>query len=305
MRQHAAIFMISLSALVVVILGVSLLSTGAPAPDPASRNVVVKRSMLGRALDVVTARGVDSSFAIRLITEPETRFNRDLVRINVTNFAMKPNYAHNYDAASVRRVRQFIADHDSLLAACERTYGVPKEVIAAIIWVETKYGRVLGRHHLPSVYLSVALASEPEFIEQNVRSVTQDTTLSPHQIDSVRALVKAKATRKTNWAIEQLKAMHAVERQHGLDIMSLHGSWAGAFGLPQFLPSSYQRWARDGNGDGRIDLFNRADAMHSVGNYLRSNGWAESEESHRAAVRHYNNSGAYVNAVLTLADKAK
>jgi membrane-bound lytic murein transglycosylase B len=305
MRQYAAILMISLAAVVTVVLGVAVLSTSLPGPAAAPPPVVVKRSMLGRALDVVTARGVDSAFAVRLITDPETQFNKSLVRINVTNFTLKPNYAHNYDAAGVRRVRGFIREHDSVLSACEAQYGVPKEVIASIIWVETKYGRVLGRHHLPSVYLSVALASEPEFIEQNLQAVIGDSIREAQRIDSVRALITAKAQRKTKWAIEQIKAMEVVERQQGLDILSLRGSWAGAFGLPQFLPSSYQRWARDGNNDGRIDLFNLTDAMHSVGNYLRSNGWADTDESHKAAVRHYNNSSAYVHAVLTLAEKAR
>jgi len=297
--------MISIAAIIAIVAGVSFLSTGGSSVHVPERNVVVKRSMLGRAMDLATANGVDSAFALRLITEPETRFNPDLVRINVTNYAMKPNYAHNYDAASVRRVRSFIRDYDSVLRSCERLYGVPKEVIASIIWIETKNGRVLGRHHLPSVYLSVALAAEPEFIEKNVAAVTRDTVLEPEAIDSVRTLITAKAKRKSRWAIDQLRAMEVLERTHGVDILSLHGSWAGAFGLPQFLPSSYAQWARDGDGDGRIDLFRKTDAMHSVANYLKSNGWSTSNESHRAAVRHYNNSSAYVDAVLTLANRVQ
>ncbi|MFW5663030.1 MAG: lytic transglycosylase domain-containing protein, partial [Bacteroidota bacterium] len=86
-----------------------------------------------------------------------------------------------------------------------------------------------------------------------------------------------------------------------IDIMNLEGSWAGAFGISQFLPSSYINWAVDGDDNGIIDLFTLEDAVFSVGNYLKVNGWDDEENSRRDAVFHYNNSSAYVNAVFSLA----
>lgn len=266
---------------------------------------LLQHAKLARAVEVVTSMGVDSAFVTRLATEPLTTFNDELVKINVTNYATKPNYAHNYDAASVKRVRAFLEEHDSLLRVCERAYDVPREVVASIIWIETKYGKVLGRYHLPSVYLSVVLATEPEYIQRNVDAVTAGQTLDSAGVDSVRSLIAAKAARKVAWAVEQLKAMYTLDSAKRLDVSALRGSWAGAFGLPQFLPSSYQQWAKDGDGDGRADLFSIADAVHSVANYLRSNGWTDATEGQRAAIHHYNNSDAYVNAVLTLARKVR
>jgi hypothetical protein len=174
-------------------------------------STMVRHSMLIRAMEIATSRGVDSAFVSRLVTDPSTTFNDELVKINVTNFATKPNYAHNYDAASVRRVRAFLVEHDSLLSLCERMYDVPKEVVASIIWIETKYGKVLGRYHLPSVYLSVILANEPQYVQRNVDVVMTAQAADSSQSDSIRSIIASKAARKVSWAIEQLKAMHALD----------------------------------------------------------------------------------------------
>ena len=75
--------------------------------------------------------------------------------------------------------------------------------------------------------------------------------------------------------------------------------------MSQFLPSSYLSWAVDGDSNGAIDLNDIDDAMYSVANYLKCNGWGKTTSQQRAAVYHYNNSNAYVDAVLTLAQKAR
>ncbi|HWR98845.1 MAG TPA: lytic murein transglycosylase, partial [Candidatus Methanoperedens sp.] len=94
----------------------------------------------------------------------------------------------------------------------------------------------------------------------------------------------------------------ALEREK-LDLPALEGSWAGAFGMSQFIPSSYWGYAVDGNGDGRADLYTVADAAFSVGNYLRSFGWRQglTEEQRRGVVRRYNNSELYAATVLEVA----
>jgi membrane-bound lytic murein transglycosylase B len=88
-----------------------------------------------------------------------------------------------------------------------------------------------------------------------------------------------------------------------MNVVDLRGSWAGAFGYPQFLPSSYLKWAVDGDNDGDIDLYTIADAAFSIGNYLKSNGWSVKPSARKNAIHHYNNSDAYVKAVYTLANK--
>jgi len=88
----------------------------------------------------------------------------------------------------------------------------------------------------------------------------------------------------------------------GFDPLSIKGSWAGAFGLCQFVPSSYLHYAVDGNGDGRVDLFNVVDALASVANYLKRSGWEkENQEKKKKAIYAYNHCDNYVKAVLAYA----
>lgn len=282
------------------VLGTSL----APVGDRAG--AVDAQPPLERALAVIRQHGVvDTSFARMLAGLSTTVFDSALVKINVTNFARKTDYTHNHNAYSVKHARLFVAEHDAMLRAAERQYGVAREAIAAILWVETKNGRYTGKNHLPSVYLSVVLSAEEVFVERNVENVMANLSADSTKRDSIRGVVQAKANKKVRWAMEQLQAMHLMHSQGRVDVTSLRGSWAGAFGLSQFLPASYVKWARDGNGDGRTDLFDVDDAIHSVANYLKENGWGPTTKERRAAVFHYNNSDPYVDAVLTLADKLK
>ena len=91
------------------------------------------------------------------------------------------------------------------------------------------------------------------------------------------------------------------------NLLKLRGSTAGAFGLPQFLPSSYVRFGYDGNGDGKVDLFNVADAIHSASNFLKGSGWSDDlpEAEKRKVIWKYNHSDAYIDTVLGIAAKLK
>jgi membrane-bound lytic murein transglycosylase B len=117
--------------------------------------------------------------------------------------------------------------------------------------------------------------------------------------------VKQRSERKAKWAINELVAMSEIEKKFGIDFNTVYGSWAGAFGISQFLPSSFLNYAVDGNGDDKIDLFDKIDAIHSVANYLVAHKWGNTTEQKRKAIWRYNNSNAYVDAVLKLADLIK
>lgn len=260
---------------------------------------------LSRAARIARQNGVDSLFVAELMCIPQTAFNDRFVRINATNYMQKSDYTHNHNKLGVRKVRDFILRHQVILSRADSLYDVPPEIVAAVLWVESKHGVVLGRHHVASVYLSVLLSCEPEFIEHNTADVMLKTQSDTTKLDSIRAVVERKAVKKVRWAVDQLKALYTIDQYGTLNARVLYGSWAGAFGMAQFLPSSYLSWAVDGNADGAIDLNNLDDAIYSVANYLKSNGWGAGNSAQRAAVFHYNNSQAYVDAVLTLARMAR
>jgi len=256
---------------------------------------------LSRAAAVAADRGVSKDYIELLLRDSMTSFDEKYVRTNVTNFASNPDYSHNWSAEAVSNVREFLDQHKALLQRADSVHGVPPSIIGALLWVETKHGRVTGKHHVPSVYLSVLLSNEPEFIESNTLLVMKNKSIDSSRIDSVREHVAKRADRKVNWAIQQLKALHSIQVRKTMNTVTLRGSWAGAFGLTQFLPSSYVSSAADGNDDGTIDLYQIDDAVFSVANYLDRAGWGKTPEQQRKAIHHYNNSDDYVEAVIKLA----
>lgn len=250
-------------------------------------------------------KGIDSAFLHAITSPSDAGFVAKAVRINVTNFSKPPDYSWSWDRASVTSVKSFMANNDTLLSSAQRKYGVRKEVIASILWIESRCGKITGTYHVPSVFLSLLMTNDSLNISSSVTRVMTDQKLDSSKTDSIAALIQRRADRKASWAARELEALQKIHRRGVMDVVNLHGSWAGAFGFPQFLPSSYNSWAVDGNGDRTIDLYNVADAAKSIGNYLKVNGWGRSKKQQRKAVHHYNNSDAYVNAVFTLASKVK
>ena len=134
--------------------------------------------------------------------------------------------------------------YDSVLRAAEQRFGVDRHVIAAVWGVESNYGQEAGDNFLPH-----ALAT----------------------------LVCQGGRRTDFWRGELFAALKLVDRGD-LPMDDLYGSWAGAFGQTQFIPSTYQRLAVDFDGDGRRDLVNSvADALGSTANYLDRAGWGAGE----------------------------
>ncbi|MBH0236601.1 lytic murein transglycosylase [Methylobrevis albus] len=144
------------------------------------------------------------------------------------------------DEQRVEDGRAMMARYDRVLRAAERQFGVDRHVIAAVWGVESNYGRDAGDNFLPHALATLTCA----------------------------------AGRRTEfWRTELIAALRLVDRGD-LALDKLYGSWAGAFGQTQFIPSTYQRLAVDFDGDGRRDLVGSvADALGSTANYLKRAGW--------------------------------
>ncbi len=252
-------------------------------------------------VDKLLEKGADTSFISLLLNHPDIQFDEKYIKINVTGYLKKPDYSSQYNDYSVKKCTEFIRENKFVLNDCSEKYKVPKEVITAVMWVETKHGRITGNHHIASVYLSAAMADQPEYIEMNLENLHEQWDGADDELPALEEKIKSRARRKASWALSQLLALERMRDNTDIDIMELEGSWAGAFGWSQFLPSSYMSWAVDGNRDNTTDLFNVHDAACSIANYLSENGWGKTRKSRRSAVFHYNNSSDYVDAVLTLA----
>ncbi len=135
---------------------------------------------------------------------------------------------------------RFMHAHAATLALAEARYGVPAEIVAAIIGVETIYGRHTGRFSSFAALTTLAFDYPP-------------------RADLFR---------------RELEELLLLAREEGRSPLDYRGSYAGALGLPQFLPSSRRRYGVDFDGDGRIDLASSVDdAIGSVANFLASHGW--------------------------------
>jgi peptidoglycan lytic transglycosylase B len=134
--------------------------------------------------------------------------------------------------------------YDSFLRRAEQEFGVPPEVILGVIGVETAFGQNTGSFRV---------------------------------IDSL-ATIAFDGPRRQDYFRDELKELLLLARELSIDPLTLKGSYAGAMGLPQFMPSSYRRYAVDFDGDGVVDLSgSAADAIGSVASYLRAYGWTSGE----------------------------
>ncbi|GAB3389601.1 lytic murein transglycosylase B [Lysobacter fragariae] len=149
--------------------------------------------------------------------------------------------------------RAFLAEHRDQLAKVEAKYGVPAEVIVAIIGVETSWGANTGKTSVLDALYTLAF--------------NYPRTNLPEKI--------ARENQREAFFRDELGQLFALGKDTGLDVTTLTGSYAGAMGWGQFMPSSYRLYAVDGDGDGRRDLFNDVDDIFaSVANYfVVKGGW--------------------------------
>ncbi|MFZ9405699.1 MAG: lytic murein transglycosylase B [Burkholderiaceae bacterium] len=147
----------------------------------------------------------------------------------------------------IRAGLRFWNEHAATLARAEAQYGVPAAIIVSIIGIETLYGSNMGDFRV---------------------------------VDAL-ATLGFEDPRRGPYFREELEHFLLLARDGGFDPLTLRGSFAGAIGMPQFMPGSIRRHAVDFDGDGAIDLrANAADAIGSVAQFLRNHGWQPGEPTH-------------------------
>ena len=231
--------------------------------------------------------GFDQEYVTKVFKDPRAEFLPNVVtKIAYLRKEKAADYSHFLKAENVEKGRRFLAAQNRLLTQAENTYGVSKEVITAILTVESDLGNKTGNYPVFNVFSSLAVMDTPEVIN----SLSLDTRLM------------GRLQKKAAWGKSELSAFLTYCRQNRLDPLSIKGSWAGAFGYSQFLPSSILRSGADGNRDGCVDLFCYEDAVFSIGNYLQKAGFRlGNRASWSKAIHAYNHSDPYVETVLTLA----
>lgn len=228
-----------LRGLIHLILGlVCLMSAGARAdgflgnPDVETfiAEMVSRHGFTGQELRTLLGRLTPNAVVLRAIKPPSRPEQRSWQRYR----------ARFVNDRRIEAGRRFLAEHADSLTRAESRFGVPREIITAIIGVETEYGSNMGRFNAVEALATLAFHYPPRAV----------------------------------FFRDELEALLLLGRDNALDLATLTGSYAGALGVPQFMPSSQRAFAVDHDGDGRIDLRTSVDdAIGSVAAFLSAHGW--------------------------------
>lgn len=244
--------------------------------------------------------GFDTAMIDRLYRRPETQFDDRSVSLFFMHTEARLNYDQFLSSDSIQKASRYMKVHEQALQAAETSQGVDKEVITAIILVETRLGTYLGNSSVLNTLSSMAALSDLRIRQQLWERLPADRRIEESRF-------REKAAQKSKWAYVELKALLTYASQEDMDPSTIQGSYAGALGISQFMPSNILAYAKDGSQDGKIDLFDHADAIMSVASYLKQFGWKKGIDSSgaQAVVYKYNHSNYYVQTVLKVAERLK
>ncbi|MEA2109390.1 MAG: lytic murein transglycosylase [Pseudomonadota bacterium] len=242
-------------------------------------------------------KGIEPQVAERYLIKTGLVVDPAIVAKNLKQVEKQASYDYFLTEKPLDLALEFLKNNAVWLEKMEHRFLVSKELVAAIFLLESHFGTNGGRYPLLKVFTSLSLCDQEPLLRQTYDLLKQ----SYPEID-YQWLAK-RAARKSSWAYGQLKAL--LKMRQRVNIAQLKGSWAGAFGIPQFIPSSFLSYAVDGNDDGTIDLYLYQDAAASVMNYLNRHGWKEkmTSEKEEKVIWSYNHSKLYVQTILAIRDQ--
>jgi membrane-bound lytic murein transglycosylase B len=213
-----------------------------PGPSVASPRPVLSPEVRAAFIAEAAAKhGTDPAEIERWLGQ--ARYQQSIIDAITRPAEAKPWRDYRPIFMNARRIddgRAFLREHWSLLSRIEAETGVPAEMVVAIMGVETSYGRITGSHRVLDALYTLGLHYPPR--EAFFRS--------------------------------ELATIFKLAQEEGIDLNTAKGSYAGAMGWGQFMPSSYRAYAVDGDGDGRRDLWGSLpDITASIANYFVAHGW--------------------------------
>jgi len=227
--------------LCLLLASLGLLAAPSMAQTPPERFRPLSQPMQQFVDYMASTHGFDARELHKVFSQVQT--SQTVIRAISAPSTAKPWHEFRPLFVDERRISGGVAfwnEHADLLDRASREYGVPEAIFVSLIGIETRYGRITGGHKV---------------------------------IEALSTLVFDLGYR-ADYFRGELEQFLLLAREQGWDPLQVTGSYAGAMGIPQFMPSSYRRYAVDFDGDGKIDLWeNAADAIGSIGNYLREFGW--------------------------------
>jgi len=221
----------------------SLLLALLAAPAQAATTFEQDPAVIGFAEDLAARHGFDAREIVRQIGQ--TKPNAKVLQLikppaSPTQRSWERYRPRFLNERRIERGVEFWQQNSAKLTRARALYGVPEEIIVAIIGVETEYGRNTGGFRVLEALATLAFHYPP----------------------------------RAEFFRTELEQFLLLSRENGLDPLAIKGSFAGAIGIPQFMPGSQRRYAVDFDGDERVDLAGSVDdAIGSVGRFLEQHGW--------------------------------
>ena len=248
----------------------------------------------------LTGEGFDPEFLSKLFSDPRAEWVPGVMTLSLDLSEVPERYARFLSPESILLAKKFLSENMKTVKKMESRFQVDKEVIVAILLVESRFGQNIGRYRVVPTLASRALMDSTENLRKNFSTLRDiDPELSYEWMEGV-------SRRKATWAYHELRCFLTIIRYEEVDPLEVYGSPAGALGMAQFIPSSYLTYALNQNSF-ETWLLSKEEAIFSIGNYLKSHGWKKNLplEKKKRVLWSYNRSEPYVGTVLQVAQKLK
>ena len=236
----------------------------------------------------------------QLFSKKEVFFNPK----DVSSFFIHTESSLDYDQfisnKSINNALKYLEEHKDALDNAQKIYGVDKTIITAILLVETRLGTYLGKLTVINTLSTMAALTDTALQKIIWDSIPDKKKPKKEEFD-------IKVKKRSQWGYKELKALIQYSDREEIAPENIKGSYAGAMGIAQFMPSNALTLAKDGNLDKKIDLFTHGDAIFSVANYLKHHGWKPGitrQKQHKVLFA-YNHSNYYVDTLLKISEKLK
>ncbi|WP_300457570.1 lytic murein transglycosylase [Desulfobacula sp.] len=268
--------------------------------SPLSGQELNKGNEFDKLIQSLVKDGFDQEKTERLFASKSVFFDPSGVSLFFMHTESSLNYDQFTSEKSIKTAQGYITEHKTALDQAQKISGVDPTIITAILLVETRLGTYLGKRTVINTLSTMAALTDDALRERIWNAI-------PDKKKPKKETFLKKVKQRSKWGYEELKALIKYSEQEKITPENIRGSYAGAMGISQFMPSNALRLAKDGNNDGKIDLFNHADAIFSVANYLKHHGWKPGiarQKQHEVLFR-YNHSNYYVDTLLKISDKLK
>jgi len=251
-------------------------------------------------VDRLSRDGFEVEFLSTLLTDDRAGLIPSVMTLSFRSREMPEIYVKFLDPERILLAKRFLRENLKTLKNMEKTFGVERELVVAILLVESGFGEYTGKQRVFPTLASAALIDSPDNLWSNYLALREiDPELSYEQVEGL-------GRRKAAWAYHELKCFLKIIRDEKIDPLEIRGSYAGAVGMAQFIPSSYLTYGFSQKGFENW-LSDKEEAIYSIANYLKLHGWKKNlpPERKRQIVWYYNHSKPYVETILLLAQKIR